>query len=173
MAEERAHLQRVEALANQTGLQDRALLSRLVDLQITPETLDALPLLPLVAIAWVNGRMGERQRKAVLAVARQKKLAENPPAAELLNDWLQTRPGPELLESWKQYVKLLCQQMSPEQVKAMGSEMMDYGLFVAEAARGVLGFNRVSRKGRAKLEELEAMLSEFAAVFSCDTSGNQ
>jgi hypothetical protein len=173
ISEEQARLRRKEALAKQTGLQDGSLLARLVDLQLTPETLLTLPLVPLVEIAWANGTMDERQREAVLAVARQKELPENPPAAELLNNWLQARPGPEWLETWKQYLKFLCQQMSMEKFKAMKSEMMDHWLFVAEATGGVLRFQRVSRKKRAKIEELEAMLNEFAAVFSCPDRGDR
>jgi hypothetical protein len=168
LAEAEARKKARDELANQTGIQDQGLLDRMLDGQIESKTLQALLLVPLVEIAWANGRVDERQRKAVLAAARQKGLQEDSPADQLLRSWLTAKPPGELLDVWKQYVNALAQQMSRHKLQALRDDIMDRALFVAEAAGGILGFYRVSRKEHAKLSELAKMLDEFAAAFSTE-----
>jgi hypothetical protein len=45
-------------------------------------------------------------------------------------------------------------------------DILDRALFVAEAAGGILGFHKVAREERAKLDELTALLEELAAAFA-------
>ncbi|TVS20192.1 MAG: hypothetical protein EA424_05250 [Planctomycetaceae bacterium] len=47
----------------------------------------------------------------------------------------------------------------------MRYDMLDRALLVAEAAGGILGFHKVAREERAKLEELGVLLEELTAAF--------
>ena len=162
----RAMKRRRDELVNQTGIEAQELLDRMLDWQIEPETLEVLLLVPLVEIAWANGRVDERQRKAVLVAARQKGLQEDSPGDQLLRNWLTTKPPGELLDTWKKYVNTMAQRMTRDKLQALRDDTMDRALFVAEAAGGILGFYRVSREERAKLDDLAEMLNEFAAAFT-------
>jgi hypothetical protein len=165
----RERMERGEAktkLAEVTEIRDEALLERLVGLQITPETLDALKLAPLVEIAWADGTVHAKQREAVLTAAEQSGVAPASAAHRLLVAWLDARPGPELLQTWKDYVHCQSQRMGRAALETLRDDIMDRALFVAEATGGVFGFHRVARQERAKLDELGALLEELAAVFA-------
>jgi hypothetical protein len=165
----RERMERGEAktkLAEVTGIRDEALLERLVGLQITPETLDALNLAPLVEIAWADGTVHAKQREAVLTAAEQSGVARASMAGRLLVAWLDAKPGPELLQTWKDYVHCQSQRMGREALEALRDDIMDRALFVAEATGGVFGFHRVARQERAKLDELGDLLEELAAAFA-------
>ena len=136
LAEAEAMKRRRDELVNQTGIEDQELLDRMLDWQIEPETLEVLLLVPLVEIAWANGRVDERQRKAVLVAARQKGLQEDSPGDQLLRNWLTTKPPGELLDTWKKYVNTLAQRMTRDKLQALRDDTMDRALFVAEAAEG-------------------------------------
>jgi hypothetical protein len=167
MAERQAKAVRTAQLAEATGIQNQSLLDRLDDLQIRPETLGALLLVPLVEIAWADGKMHASQRQAVLSAAKQAGLHKNYDAHHLLESWLDAKPDPQLLPAWKQYVCCLSRRMSAQEMQALQDETMDRALFVAESAGSLFGFHRVTREERIKLDELSAMLNELAAVFNC------
>src|SRR5919198_1576509 len=67
MRTEQARQTARQALATASGLTDPAVLDRLVGLGIEPDTLLALRLVPLVAVAWADGKLDDRERRAVLA----------------------------------------------------------------------------------------------------------
>jgi hypothetical protein len=165
----RQRMQRLEdktKLVEATGIQEEGLLERLLDLQITPETLGALMLVPLVEVAWASGTVHGKQREAVMKAAQQSGLTSDSPAHRLLIGWLATRPGPELLSVWKDYVHSQSRRMGRAALDAMRDDIMDRALFVAESAGGILGFHKVAREERAKLEELGVLLEELAAAFA-------
>ena len=58
-----------EGLARVSGIADAEVLDRLVELGISPETWTALSLVPLVEVAWANGEVEDKERRAVLAGA--------------------------------------------------------------------------------------------------------
>lgn len=170
LAQRQAKAERLAGLAQATGIQDQAFLERLGELEIRAETLDALQLVPLVEIAWADGKVHAPQREAVLSAAKQAGLDKNYDAYHLLESWLDARPDETLLLAWKQYLCCLSRRMTAQQMQALQCETMDHALFVAEAAGGFFGFHRVHREERAKLDQLAAMLNEIAAAFTCPES---
>jgi hypothetical protein len=169
LQERMAKLDRKAQLAEASGITDDALLDRLVDLQIRPETLTALSLVPLVEVAWAGGKMHPKQRDAVLSAAEQTGLDHHYDSYALLQEWLAVKPDPELMVAWKAYVRCLCQRIGAEATRTLKDDLLDRALLIAEAAGGILGFYRVSREERAKLDELAATLDELSAAFpSCD-----
>lgn len=165
----RERMQRLEhktKLAEVTGIQEEGLLERLIDSGITPESLEALMLVPLVEVAWASGTVHSKQREAVMKAAQQSGVAPNSAAHRLLVGWLATRPGPELLSTWKDYVHSQSRRMGRAALEAMRDDIMDRALFVAEATGGILGFHKMAREERAKLEQLGHLLEELAAVFA-------
>src|SRR5512134_3789674 len=93
-----------ESLAAASGItDDAALLDRLAALGIRAETLAALTLIPLVEVAWADGKMDARERDAILRGAESSGIQPGSPSYGLLEIWTQDRPAPELLESWRKY----------------------------------------------------------------------
>ena len=60
-----------EALAQVSGITNEAVLDRLVKLKVRPESVAALALIPLIEVAWSDGRLDDKERKAVLAAVEE------------------------------------------------------------------------------------------------------
>jgi len=135
------------AMSRLSGIEDEAVLDKLVELGIGAETLAALTLVPLVEVAWADGKMDVRERDAISQGAEAQGVAPGSAAFALLQDWLDERPPPRLLAAWRDYIGALCDEMLPEDRKALKREVLARARAVAEAAGGFLGLGgKVSRE---------------------------
>jgi len=159
MKAEKQKLADVEALAEISQLPDQALLERLVELHIGPDTWAALSLVPLVEVAWADGDVQRNERAAILAAAADQGIAKGTPSYDLLEGWLDTRPGPELLAAWGEYAVELAAALSAPERAALRAEIIDRARRVADAAGGILGFGKTSEAEKAVLAELEKPFS--------------
>jgi len=149
-----------EALVAVWGIEDPAVLDRLLSIGLTSETVAALTLTPLVEVAWADGRVDKKERAAVLAAAEQYGLDRQDVSYLLLEGRLAERPGPELLETWKTYVRMLARVLDATTLGTLRGELMARARQVAEASGGLLGLgSKVSQAELAKLDELEQTFS--------------
>jgi hypothetical protein len=151
-----ASQERLKALAEVSGITDDELLAQLDQLDVSAETVAALSLVPLVAVAWADGKMDSREREAVLSAAAQKGLEPGHPGYLLLEGWLDQQPERRLLDVWKGYVATLTPTLSDPAKHALQADLLGRARAVAEAAGGLLGFGtRISAAERSTLSELE------------------
>ena len=75
-------------LAEVAGIRDDHLLQKLVDLEVSPETVAAIALVPLVEVAWADGTVDAKEREAVLAAAAAQGMAAGSLEYDLLATWL-------------------------------------------------------------------------------------
>jgi hypothetical protein len=73
----------LEGLADASGISDQAVLRKLAGLGIRADTLAALTLIPLIEVAWADGKMNPREREAVLSGARSTGISEDSPGGFL------------------------------------------------------------------------------------------
>lgn len=145
-----------EALATASGITDAAVLEQLVAMDVSSETLAALSLVPLVEVAWADGKLDAKERSAILAAAEQSGLSKGSASYRLLEEWLGEQPSPQLLVAWKGYVAALSGTLDAQARQALKQDLLGRARAVAEAAGGFLGFGkRVSRAEQAVLTELE------------------
>ena len=90
----------IDALRNASGITDEAVLNELVGLGIRSDTLAALSLIPLVAVAWADGVMEAKERTAILSAAADVGVEAGDVSHELLGSWLDARPGRALVDAW-------------------------------------------------------------------------
>jgi hypothetical protein len=151
--------ERREALRAAAPNADDALIDHLIALGIGPETLLALTLVPLAAVAWADGTIDARERDALLRAAEERGVAPGSPARQLLEGWLERRPGPALIEAWKRYVRAIWGSFDEAQRGAMRERTIEMARGVAEATGGFLGLgSRISQAERAVLDDLERAL---------------
>ena len=147
--------ERKKALAA-AGIVDQELLEKLDELDVGLETLAALALVPLIAVAWADGSIDEKERRAVLEAAEQKGLEKERPAYRLLEGWLKGKPDRRLLPAWKGYVAALCETLDESGRNALKEDLLGRARAVAEATGGLLGFgNKISKSEQAVLDDLE------------------
>jgi hypothetical protein len=146
---------RKRALADVSGIQDEALLERLVAAGVHSDVLAAFSLAPLVAVAWADRQIDEKERKAVLTAAEQMGTAPGTAAHELLRSWLEHRPGPELLDSWVAFVQVPRPNLAAQDRETLKRETLERARKIAEAAGGLLGVGAVGKSEREVLERIE------------------
>jgi hypothetical protein len=149
-----------EALASVSGIREDAVLEKLVSLGIKPEIVAALTVVPLVEVAWADGRVDEKERDAVLYAASSHGIHGDSVQGALIERWLEHKPEPALLEAWRHYIQGLCAKLSPEQRQHFKTEFLHGTRAIAESARGLLGLGRaVSPAEKRVLEQLELSFS--------------
>jgi len=137
------------------GIEDAAVLDKLIELELTAETVAAISLTPLVEVAWADGKVDAKERAAVLQTARDFGLTRHDVSYLLLEGRLGERPGAELIETWKSYVRLLARILDRATIEVVREEILGRARKVAEASGGLLGLgSKVSASERAKLDEL-------------------
>lgn len=149
-----------KALSAASGITDDVVLETLIALNIGKETLPALFLVPLVAVAWADGCIDDKERSAVLSGAAELGLSEQEASYQLLERWLAERPTPELLASWKGYIGALSVRLSQHALERLRPELLRRARVVAEAssARFATG-NQIPSPEKAVLEELDTAFS--------------
>lgn len=148
-----------EALREMVKVEDETFLDRLIELGIGPETVLALTLVPLIAVAWADGTLDGRERDAIIKAAEEKGVSPETAGHQLLETWLSRRPERELFDSWKQYVRGIWETFTDEERQRMRERTLDWALAVAEASGGFLGvISKVSPAERVVIKELEKVL---------------
>ena len=144
-----------EALAAATGIRDSTVLHKLSTLGITSDTLLALGLVPLVAIAWADGTLDDKERRAIVTSLDAAGVVADSPAGQLVQSWLSNPPPASMLEAWSSYTSALAAELPPTDRHNLRDSVLGRARAVAEAAGGFLGFgNRVSNAEEALLQKL-------------------
>jgi hypothetical protein len=130
-------------------------LDELLTLGLTAETMLALSLIPLVEVAWADGSIAAAERTALLEACAELGIASGSIGYQLVEKWLATAPGPELLNGWKTYVAALCEKMDSAAKESFKSDILGRARRVAESAGGLLGLGqKVSASEKAMLDQL-------------------
>ena len=144
-----------------SGVKDDAVLERLVELKLTAETLAAFTLFPLVDVAWADGAVDAREKKAALEAAEQAGLKSGSDAYALLEGWLKQPPPPAVRDAWTNYVKSLTATLPASDRALLKNELLGRARAVAESTGGILGLgNKVSKAEADVLKALEAAFKD-------------
>jgi hypothetical protein len=146
-----------EALAKASGITKPAVLDQLMELGIRAETVAALSVVPLVEVAWADGELDAKERRAVIDRAG---VARESTAGALLEAWLDRRPDPELLAAWMRLVRGMCEQLDPDGAARLKTSLLERAGAVAAASGGLFGVG--SKVSRAEAEMLATLEAAFA-----------
>ncbi len=139
-----------------TGIHDPELLDRLIGMKITVQSLAALSVIPLVEVAWADGELDERERKAVLQAADDAGIPHDGPGYKLLQEWLGSKPPAHMLSAWKDYIEAMAETLPPDEYAKVRDNLLTRAEQVAKSAGGFLGLAKISDAEQKKLDELKA-----------------
>jgi hypothetical protein len=143
-----------EALAKASGITKPAVIEKLMELGVSAETVAALSIVPLVEVAWADGTLDSKERRAVIERAG---IARESTAGALLEAWLDRRPDPALLIAWTHLVQAMSEQLGPDGAARLKKELLERARAVAGATGGLFGVgSKVSAPEAAMLAKLEA-----------------
>lgn len=158
---ELARMERTQqALADVSGITNQEVLLKLIKLEISPDLLASMAVVPLVEVAWADGNVHERERKAILDGAAGAGMGRGSVDYELLEEWLAQPPPASLLEAWVHYIAGLSEALSEEDRKFLELSLLSRARLVAEAAGGFLGL------GTKVSAQEEAVLARMAKAFA-------
>ena len=146
-------------LAELSGVEDDEVLSTIVDLGIDLSTWAAISLVPLVEVAWADGKVADKERRAVLTAAEANGILPGSPSFDLLESWLTRRPDGRLMEAWGGYIVDLCATLGPAEIASVKEKVLGRAREVATAAGGFIGL------GSKISPEEEIVLTELAKAF--------
>jgi len=152
--------QKKAALAAASGISDDNVLEKLVALNIGSDTLAALSLVPIVKMAWADGAIDDKERKAALSVAAEIGLSNDSVSRALFEQWIAQRPPAGLFRAWKEYIGALLATMDEDARRALKQDILNRARAIAEATGGFLGI------GRKVSHQEEIVLQELATAFS-------
>lgn len=154
-----AELRRQE-LAAVSGIHEAGLLDRLVRLQLGPDTVAALSLVPLVRVAWADGRLDNSERDAILKAATESGIQKDSASYGCLLSWLEEKPTADLNTAWTDYVRELCKTLADEDRNGLREGIVGRAQHIAAAAGGFLGLgNKVTETEQAELDRINAAFS--------------
>ena len=149
-----------DAIRAATGVTDERMLDRMVELNLKGELMAAFQIYPLVEIAWADGRLEMDEVTAVLAAAAKHGIAEGTNAHHYLEERLKAGVSEDLRKVWFLYAGELKKTLSPDELNAFRTDILDLCRGVAEASGGLLGKRfAVSRDEKKVLEKVEAALT--------------
>jgi hypothetical protein len=145
-----------EALAKASGITKPAVLDRLMALGIRAETVTALFMVPLVEVAWADGTLDAKERRAILDRAGDSGVTRESTEYALLEAWLDRRPDSKLITAWTHLVQGMCEQLGPDGAARLKTGLLERARTVAGASGGVFGIgSKVSNIEAAVLAQLE------------------
>jgi hypothetical protein len=154
LAELRAAEATREALGKASGITNPAVLEKLLELGVRAETVAALSIVPLVEVAWADGALDAKERRAVVERAG---VDRNSTAGAVLEAWLDRRPDPKLLIAWTHLVQAMAEQVGPDEAARLKTGLLERARAVAAATGGLLGVgSKISAPEAAMLARLEA-----------------
>jgi hypothetical protein len=142
-------------LRKASGMTDEAVLDKLVELGLKANTIAALSLVPLIAVAWADGSIQDNERTAILQGAHGKGLEQGTDGYQLLQNWLKKQPSESLFEAWEGYIRALAGQLNEEQNRLLKNQIVGFAKMVAASAGGILGFGKVSADEERVLTRIE------------------
>jgi hypothetical protein len=152
--------ERKKALSEASGITNDEILQKLADLNVKPEILPTLAMVPLVEVAWAGGKVDEKEKAVVLELAQKAFIVKENPNFDLLNEWLRHRPNAGLFRAWEHYIKGICGTLLQQQKITLKNVVVVMATQVAKASGGFwrfLGFgNKISKKEKAVLAKIES-----------------
>jgi hypothetical protein len=123
-----------KALGEKLQVDNQDLLARIRELNLTRETAPALFLTPLVQVAWAEGSVGNREREAVLRLARQRDVEEDSPTYAQLVEWLKVRPSDAVFDVGLELIKYGLAVLPPREMEERIARLIDACHEVAAAS---------------------------------------
>lgn len=156
---------RCSELQNALGIGDVAVAEHLAKLEVNCASISALSLVPLIRVAWSDGRVAPRQRKAILAAVVHAGLDQCSTSFECLQGWLDAEPDAGLTQLWREYIEALWPLLPARDRQSITEGILTRAKEVAEASGGILGLgNKISAAEQKVLDQIAAELAVRSSI---------
>jgi len=140
-------------LGEALGTKDERILQDLQALGYTPDTIKILFATPLIAVAWADGKVSERERSLIEELAGVS-ASDNAGAHHQLKQWLDKKPPQDFLDRSFRIIGSLLRTLPTDEESGDGRELLTSVTRIAEASGGFLGLGSISATERALIERV-------------------
>jgi len=164
MRQELSRMEEELKLTKVSGILNEKVLTDLVKVGVRSETLMAMRLVPMVAVAWADRILSQEERAAILKAAAEVDIVPGTAAYGLLASWLEQSPDLRVINAWKDYVKEAARVMPAEALKELRERTATLCHLVAKAAGGVLGIKPISAAEQAAIQDFVGTFDQRPAA---------
>ncbi|MEC7987418.1 MAG: hypothetical protein VX278_19775 [Myxococcota bacterium] len=147
----------IEEIQTSTGIKDAAVIGAFLDHGVSAHTMIAIKIVPLVLIAWVDGKLDKTERETIMNQLHQLGIESDSDVMKLVQGWLGKRPDDSLKDAYFNFIQQYKQTCDAVEIAALKTEVLGGSEDVAQAAGGFLGIWAVSNEEEALLDELKAL----------------
>ena len=154
------------ALKAVSGVSYNAALDVLVKLDIDYETLVALALVPVAAVAWADGPyISSEDRQDILAAAEEAGLDRNSAGYQMLSRWLVRQPDREMIAVWKKAIASLVAPLGQDARYALQHDFLGRARDIAQLTGSFFGIGgHISQDEQRVLDELEQAFVAYREI---------
>jgi hypothetical protein len=145
-------------LEAKTGLHDPGLLNDLQELGFTPDTIQLLPIVPILQVAWAEGGVSDAERKLIVQLARARGIKDASAADRQLNEWLDRRPSEHVFASATRLIRAMLDRPTEAIGDLSADDVIKYSESIASASGGMFGIGKISAEEKATLAKIAAAL---------------
>jgi hypothetical protein len=149
-----------QALEATSGIHDPAVLQELAALGFTPDTVDLLPLVPIIQVAWAEGGVSDEERTLIEQFARERGIQSGSVADQQLSLWLRERPAEDVFSRATRLIRALLDHPDGHGHTLTLEDLIHRCEEIAAASGGILGFGKISGEERTLLGRIQSALKE-------------
>jgi tellurite resistance protein len=150
-----------KALSEAVGVSDEGILHTLEDMGYDREVVMVLHLVPLLAVAWADGRISDEERTKIVEAARSWGVRQGTAADRKLHHWLSARPEDVQISRALKVIRDIMQFRGAGKQASYRSSVLELAEAVADASGGLLGLGRkISAAERKVIERVARELSD-------------
>jgi hypothetical protein len=146
-------------LGRKARLDDPQLVHELQDLGFTPDTVDLLPLVPIIQMAWAEGGITKAERELILRLARSRGIEDGSAADRQLTEWITNQPAEVVFARATRLIRAMLDSGSAQTGDLNADDVVKYCEEIASASGGMLGIGRISAEERSPLSRIAADLN--------------
>jgi hypothetical protein len=146
------------AIATALATDDTSIAARVHALGFDGDTARVFDLLPLVHVAWADGKIQRSERAMILGLARARGLGDGSPALHTLAALLDERPTDAFFRQSLEVLRAIVARGGGH-----GHDIVQLCIDIAAASGGILGLGtRIGEAERAKIAEVSLALGQTA-----------
>jgi tellurite resistance protein len=139
-----------------TGIANEQVLDAMAALKIGGAATLVMSLYPMLAVAWADGKIDEKERTVILGIAETVGLKSDGAGYSYLQRWLAEKPEISWQHLWADYVQALVAQMKSNEKELLKQTVLGRARVVAEISGGIMGVVwNVSKAEQSVLAKLE------------------
>jgi tellurite resistance protein len=150
---------RKKGLGEAVGVENEQILAVLDEMGYDRETVFLLFLIPLLQVAWSDGKLSEKERALILEVGHTYGVKEGHAAYQKLQGWLTSKPSKETFDRALTVIRNIMSFQTWEQRETAAQKLVEASERIAAASGGFLGLgSKVSAEEKAVLRRVAAAI---------------